>query len=55
MLSDSIHIGARSIVILSYQTLETEYFSTNMLLLALSFLHYFNYAIWDIVIPGIFT
>ena len=26
-----------------------------MLLLALSFLYYFNYAIWDIVIPGIFS
>ena len=26
-----------------------------MLLLALSFLYYFNYTIWDIVIPGIFT
>ena len=28
---------------------------TNMLLLALSFLYYFNYTIWDIVMPGIFT
>ena len=51
MSPDSLHIGARSIVILSY----TEYFSTIMLLLALSFLYYFNYTIWDIVIPGIFT
>ena len=52
MSSDSLHIGARSIVILSYQTLLTEYFSTNMLLLTLSLLYYFNYTIWDIVIPG---
>ena len=55
MSSDSLDIGAMSIVILSYQTLYTEYFSTIMLLLALSFLYYFNYTIWDIVIPGIFT
>ena len=55
MSSDSLHIGARSIVILLYQTLLTEYFSTNMLLLALSFLYYFNYTIGDSVIPGIFT
>ena len=27
-----IHIGARSIILLSYQTFQTEYFSTNMLL-----------------------
>ena len=55
MSSDSLHIGARSIVILSYQTPLTEYFSTIMLLLALSLLYYFNYTIWDIVILGIFT
>ena len=55
MSSDSLDIGARSIVILSYQTFLTEYFSTNMLLLALSFFYYFNYTMWDNVILGIFT
>ena len=55
MSSNALHIGARSIIILSYQTFNTEYASASMLLLALFFLYHFYYAIWDIVILGIFT
>ena len=55
MSSNALHIGARSIIILSYQILILNMLSASMLLLALSFLYHFYYAIWDIVILGIFT
>ena len=50
-IQNSLHIGAIYVIINRFYL----NFSTNMLLLALSSLYYFNYTIWDIVIPGIFT